>query len=57
VRRLTKKRVQWVAALAMSAYGGSWHHDRWPCRHPWKNCRCLGDLSRESTRYERKKER
>lgn len=47
MRRLTKKRVHWLAALLAGPYGGAKHQDRWPCRHPWKNCRCLGDLTRE----------
>jgi nitric oxide synthase oxygenase domain/subunit len=50
VRRLTRKRLHWVAGIVSMTgpYAGQKHHDRWPCKHPWKNCRCLGDLNARS---------
>ncbi|HEY1116946.1 MAG TPA: hypothetical protein VGE43_04530 [Acidimicrobiales bacterium] len=57
MKRLTKKRLHWVAALAVAPVAGPLvgqkHHDRWPCRHPWKNCRCLGNLTRPTRRTTR----
>lgn len=50
MKRITKKRLHWLAALPAMGYGGARHHDRWPCMHPWKNCRCLGDLHRPDPR-------
>jgi len=50
VRRLTKKRLHWLGALPLMGLGGSMHYDRWPCKHPWKDCRCLGNLHRSDKR-------
>jgi hypothetical protein len=50
MKRITKKRLHWLAAIPLMALGGQLHDERWPCPHPWKNCGCLGSLNRPDQR-------